>query len=41
MVVITPGSGMFNVDRELATIIKQRIVDHGMYVASWTKILRG
>lgn len=29
MVVITPGAGMFEVDRELATLTKQRIVDNG------------
>ena len=29
MVVITPGAGMFEVDRELATITKLRIVDNG------------
>ena len=29
MVVITPGAGMFEVDRELATLTKQKIVDNG------------
>ena len=29
MVVITPGAGMFEVDRELATLTKQKIVDYG------------
>ena len=32
MVVITPGAGMFEVDRELATITKQRIVDNGKII---------
>ena len=32
MVVITPGPGMFEVDRELATITKQRIVDNGKMI---------
>ena len=30
LVVITPGAGMFEVDRELATITKRKIVDNGM-----------
>ncbi|XP_028415172.1 GATOR complex protein DEPDC5-like isoform X2 [Dendronephthya gigantea] len=30
MVVITPGAGMFEVDREMATMTKRRIVDNGM-----------
>jgi hypothetical protein len=29
MVVITPGAGMFEVDRELATITKRKVVDNG------------
>ena len=29
LVVITPGAGMFEVDRELATITKRKIVDNG------------
>ena len=29
MVVITPGAGMFEVDRELATLTKQKIVNNG------------
>lgn len=32
MVVITPGAGMFEVDRELATLTKRRIVDYGRQI---------
>lgn len=30
MVVVTPGAGMFQVDRNLASLTRQRIVDNGM-----------